>query len=141
MLVLLLLQDELALPPLQLLLLLLLLVLEPMLDHGAQAALAEAPRQVEVAAVAHASLAARRWRVSADWQETVRELGAERGIIDATLGTLAWPFAERFGHTVVDLNALGRCAQLHRLVLEYGSDIRLLVVSLGLTRLRSLLST
>ena len=67
-LVLFLLQDELALPPLQFLLLLLLLVLESVLDHGAQAALAEAPRQVEVAAVAHASLATRGWRVSADWK-------------------------------------------------------------------------
>ena len=139
--VLLLLQDELALPPLQLLLLLLLLVLEPMLDHGAQAALAEAPWQMEVAAVAQASLAARRRGVSADWKETVLKLGAERGFIEATQGTLAWPFAEWLCHTVADLNALRCCAQLHGLVLEYGPDIRLLAVSFGLTRLCSLLST
>ena len=69
------------------------------------------------------------------------ELRAERRVIEATQGTLAWPFAEWFSHTVVDLNALRRRAQLHGLVLECGPDIRLLVISFRLTRLRSLLST
>ena len=138
--VLFLLKDELSLQTLQFLLLLLLLVLESVLDYGAQAALAKAPRQLEVAAVAHASLAARRRRISADWKETAWELRTERGIIDATLGTLSGPFSKWFSHTVIDLNALRRCAQLHRLVLQYSPGICLLIISLGLTRLRSLQS-